>query len=54
MNATTPEPALRRPDYRLADNLWADRGAVFLSGTQALVRLLLMQRRRDAAAGLNT
>jgi len=27
---------------------------VFLSGTQALVRLLLMQRERDRAAGLNT
>ena len=29
-------------------------GRVFLSGTQALVRLPLMQRERDAAAGLNT
>ena len=35
-------------DYRLADNLGATRGAVFLTGTQALVRLLLMQRRLDA------
>jgi indolepyruvate ferredoxin oxidoreductase len=41
-------------DYRLQDNLAADGGTVFLTGTQALVRLLLMQRRRDAAAGLNT
>jgi indolepyruvate ferredoxin oxidoreductase len=46
--------AIQRPDYRLSDNLWAERGAVFLTGTQALVRLLLMQRARDAAAGLNT
>ena len=46
--------AIQRPDYRLQDNLWADRGAVFLTGTQALVRLLLMQRARDAAAGLNS
>ncbi len=29
-------------------------GRVFLSGTQALVRLPMMQRERDAAAGLNT
>jgi indolepyruvate ferredoxin oxidoreductase len=48
-----PTP-IQRPDYRLADNLWADHGAVFLTGTQALVRLLLMQRRRDAARGLAT
>ncbi len=43
-----------RPDYRLADGLWAERGTVFLSGTQALVRLMAMQRARDAAAGLAT
>jgi indolepyruvate ferredoxin oxidoreductase len=45
---------LQRPDYRLQDNLWAEQGAVFLTGTQALVRLLLMQRARDAARGLGT
>jgi indolepyruvate ferredoxin oxidoreductase len=45
-------PALR--PYALTDNLAADSGAVFLTGTQALVRLLLMQRRRDEAAGLHT
>ena len=52
---TTPDPdtaPLRQ--YALTDNLAADSGAVFLTGTQALVRLLLMQRRRDQAAGLNT
>ena len=48
-----PEAAALRP-YALTDNLAADSGAVFLTGTQALVRLLLMQRRRDQAAGLNT
>ena len=52
---TTPDPdtaPLRQ--YALTDNLAADSGAVFLTGTQALVRLLLMQRRRDQAAGLDT
>src|ERR1700761_1024237 len=52
---TTPDPEsapLRQ--YALTDNLAADAGAVFLTGTQALVRLLLMQRRRDQAAGLDT
>jgi indolepyruvate ferredoxin oxidoreductase len=43
-----------RPAYQLADSLWAPGGAIFLTGTQALVRLLLMQRQCDAAAGLDT
>ena len=46
--------AIQRPDYRLEDNLWADGGAVFLTGTQALVRLPLMQRALDQARGLDT
>jgi len=54
MIATAIDPSVRRPDYRLSDNLWAPSGAIFLTGTQALVRLLVMQRQRDAAAGLNT
>src|SRR5215208_8163113 len=45
--------ALRR-DYQLSDALWARTGRVFLTGTQALVRLMLMQRQRDAASGWNT
>nr|HET7857556.1 indolepyruvate ferredoxin oxidoreductase family protein [Caldimonas sp.] len=44
--------SLARPDYALADNLGASAGTVFLTGTQALVRLLLMQRARDVAAGI--
>ena len=40
---------LLRADYRLDDSLWGQSGAIFLTGTQALVRLMLMQRRRDAA-----
>ncbi len=57
---TVPRPAsaepnpVQRPDYRLSDSLWATEGAVFLTGTQSLVRLLTMQRQRDAARGLNT
>jgi len=52
--ADTPDPALQRPGYRLADALWAPGGAVFLSGTQALLRLALMQRALDAGRGWAT
>jgi indolepyruvate ferredoxin oxidoreductase len=38
----------------LDDKYLAEQGRVFLSGTQALVRLPLVQMRRDRAAGLNT
>ncbi len=38
----------------LDDKYTLETGRVFLTGTQALVRLPIMQRRRDAAAGLNT
>ena len=38
----------------LDDKYVQDKGRVYLTGTQALVRLPLMQRRRDLAAGLNT
>ena len=31
-------------DYKLTDNLTATRGRIFLTGTQALIRLALMQR----------
>jgi indolepyruvate ferredoxin oxidoreductase len=46
--------ALARPGYKLSDALWAREGQIFLTGTQALVRLMLMQRARDAQAGLAT
>jgi indolepyruvate ferredoxin oxidoreductase len=54
MNANLIDASVRRPDYRLSDNLWAQSGAIFLTGTQAIVRLLVMQRERDTAAGINT
>ena len=38
----------------LADKYEAASGHVYLTGSQALVRLPIMQRQRDAAAGLRT
>src|SRR5437763_2280135 len=38
----------------LDDKYALERGRVYLTGTQALVRLPMMQSQRDAAAGLNT
>lgn len=38
----------------LDDKYIAKTGCVYLNGLQALTRLLIMQRQRDAAAGLNT
>ena len=51
MNAPA-DPLLRAAS--LDDKYDATAGAVYLTGTQALVRLPLMQRQRDVAAGLNT
>src|ERR1700751_4448820 len=38
----------------LNDKYELETGRIFITGTQALVRLPMMQRRRDLAAGLNT
>jgi indolepyruvate ferredoxin oxidoreductase len=48
------QAGLADPDYALDDNLTRTRGRVFLTGTQALVRLLCMQKQLDEANGLNT
>ncbi|WP_424944887.1 indolepyruvate ferredoxin oxidoreductase family protein [Aliiroseovarius crassostreae] len=40
--------------YRLEDRYTKPNGRVFLTGTQALVRIMFDQARRDRAAGLNT
>lgn len=40
--------------YELADRYTRANGRVYMTGTQALVRMILDQRRRDQAAGLNT
>ena len=51
--AATPVP-LVFGDYALEDRYRLDKGRVYLTGIQALVRLPMMQRQRDLAAGLNT
>src|SRR3546814_13606185 len=38
----------------LDDKYGLESGRIFLTGTQALVRLPMMQRQRDKAAGLDT
>src|SRR5260370_18818968 len=38
----------------LEDKYTLERGRVFMTGTQALIRLLMLQRERDHGAGLNT
>jgi indolepyruvate ferredoxin oxidoreductase len=53
-----PEPAPvstpKDADVSLDDKYLKPRGRVYMTGTQALVRLLLAQKQRDTAAGLNT
>ncbi|WP_114951597.1 indolepyruvate ferredoxin oxidoreductase family protein [Sphingosinicella terrae] len=39
---------------KLDDKFTQDHGRIYISSNQALVRLPIMQRQRDAAAGLNT
>ncbi len=41
-------------DVKLGDKYDLSKSTVFLSGTQAIIRLTLMQKARDKAAGLNT
>lgn len=48
-----PEPQLDL-EYQLADNLTRESGRIFLTGTQALVRIMLTQARVDRERGLNT
>jgi indolepyruvate ferredoxin oxidoreductase len=47
--STTPASSVSLDDKYLLDH-----GRVYLTGTQALVRLPMIQRQRDLAAGLNT
>jgi indolepyruvate ferredoxin oxidoreductase len=45
---------MSQQDIRLSDRFDLEKSPVLLNGTQALVRLMLIQRARDAAAGLDT
>ncbi|MFN0113704.1 MAG: indolepyruvate ferredoxin oxidoreductase family protein [Paracoccaceae bacterium] len=45
---------MTRQDVSLSDRYDLGKTPVLLNGTQALVRLMLMQKARDAAAGLST
>ncbi|CAO3404140.1 indolepyruvate ferredoxin oxidoreductase family protein [Azospirillum palustre] len=49
-----PEQAEIDRTYRLDDRYGRAEGQIYLSGTQALVRLLLLQAESDRRAGLNT
>ncbi|WP_299911044.1 indolepyruvate ferredoxin oxidoreductase family protein [uncultured Paracoccus sp.] len=49
---TDQTPILR--DYELSDRYTKTEGRVFLTGTQAIVRMALDQARRDRARGLDT
>ncbi|OCC25610.1 indolepyruvate ferredoxin oxidoreductase [Croceicoccus estronivorus] len=54
MTSAATASALALEDYALEDRYRKQSGQVYLSGSQALVRLPLMQRERDLASGLNT
>ncbi len=46
-----PNTSPQRLDATLDDKYTRDEGIVFMTGIQALVRMVLDQRRRDRAAG---
>ncbi len=55
MNAPLPDAVRRALEtVRLDDKYALETGRAFMSGVQALVRLPMLQRVRDARAGLNT
>jgi indolepyruvate ferredoxin oxidoreductase len=51
---SSPNTAPQLNNVSLDDKYTSRSGTIFLSGIQALVRLPLIQRQRDLAAGLNT
>ena len=55
MNAPLPEHIRKALEtVSLEDKYTLGEGRAFMSGVQALVRLPMLQRQRDAASGLNT
>nr|WP_314546652.1 indolepyruvate ferredoxin oxidoreductase family protein [uncultured Massilia sp.] len=56
LDRTQLEPAQPSPahDITLDDKWTLERGRAFMTGTQALIRLPMLQRERDLKAGLNT
>ena len=55
MNAPLPKQAHAAwQTASLDDKYTLNHGRAFMSGVQALVRLPMMQRQRDALVGLNT
>lgn len=55
MNAPLPEHIRKALETVTLDDKYAlDSGRAFMSGVQALVRLPMLQRQRDAMEGLNT
>ncbi|TFY97874.1 indolepyruvate ferredoxin oxidoreductase family protein [Ramlibacter rhizophilus] len=55
MNAPLPESVRHALENVTLDDKYAlDQGQAFMSGVQALVKLPMLQRRRDAIAGRNT
>ncbi|MFC5513076.1 indolepyruvate ferredoxin oxidoreductase family protein [Massilia jejuensis] len=48
------QPSLPEHEITLDDKWTLERGRAFMTGTQALIRLPMLQRERDLKAGLNT
>ncbi len=51
---TNAKPLSELPDITLDDKYTAETGSILVNGTQALVRVPIVQMRRDKKAGLNT
>jgi indolepyruvate ferredoxin oxidoreductase len=55
MNAPLPEAGRLAPAQASLDDRWTlERGHAYLNGTQALLRLMMLQRQRDMLAGIQS